>query len=66
VPSQVEGIELYAPASEEEQEETLTPTVVVGGIILVIGLLLAAAAPIPVVSVWVFNRRSSSGLGVKS
>lgn len=36
------------------------PAIAVGGAILVISLLLAIAAPIPAISVWAFNRRSSA------
>jgi hypothetical protein len=39
----------------------LPPIIAVGGVILLLGVLLAVAAPIPAISVWVFNRRSSSG-----
>ena len=35
------------------------PLIAVGGLILVVGLLTGLAAPIPAVSVWVFNRRST-------
>lgn len=41
----------------------LPPVIAVGGVILLLGVLLAVAAPIPAISVWVFNRRSSSGSG---
>jgi hypothetical protein len=37
----------------------LPPAAVVGGLILVFGVLLGLAAPIPAISAWVFNRRSS-------
>jgi hypothetical protein len=35
------------------------PAVAVGGVILVLGLLLGMVAPIPAISVWVSNRRST-------
>jgi hypothetical protein len=36
------------------------PALAIGGTILVLGVLLGIAAPIPAISVWAFNRRSSS------
>lgn len=35
------------------------PAAAVGVVVLVVGLLLAVIAPIPAISVWVFNRRAS-------
>jgi hypothetical protein len=35
------------------------PLLVIGGVVLLIGVVPAIVAPIPVISVWAFNRRSS-------
>jgi hypothetical protein len=37
----------------------LPPVGIVGGLVLVVGLILAAIAPIPAISAWVFNRKST-------
>jgi hypothetical protein len=37
------------------------PLLIVGGVVLFIGAVLAVMAPIPMISVWVFNRRTGSG-----
>jgi hypothetical protein len=36
------------------------PLLVLGGVILLVGIVPAIVAPIPIISVWAFNRRSSS------
>jgi hypothetical protein len=39
----------------------LPPAAVVGGLILLVGVLVGLAAPVPAISAWVYNRRSSPG-----